>query len=120
MARHPAPHLPPVEVVPVATHETHRRSVQKVSFGTHVSTHVDAPRHALPDGLTVDQIPLDTLIGEAIAITVGGVDRQQPIDIHHLSPFRDRLAGATRVVVDTGWARQTWGGSAYFTEGPFL
>ena len=50
MVRHPAPHLPPVEVVPVATHEVEKRSVQKVTFGTHVSTRLCSAVGLSPGG----------------------------------------------------------------------
>lgn len=41
-------------------HATH---LSKIVMGTHTGTHVDAPRHALPDGVSLDQIPLETFIG---------------------------------------------------------
>jgi len=39
-----------------------------LSMGTHIGTHVDPPAHYLDGGATVDQIPLDTLIGEAFVL----------------------------------------------------
>lgn len=39
-------------------HETH------VTFDAHTGTHIDAPIHFIPDGKSVDQIKLDSLIGE--------------------------------------------------------
>jgi arylformamidase len=46
-------------------------NVSHVSFGSHTGTHVDAAKHFFDDGQTVDQIPLDKLIGPAILIDVG-------------------------------------------------
>ena len=43
-------------------------NVSQVSFGSHTGTHVDASKHFFDDGQTVDQIPLDRLIGPAILI----------------------------------------------------
>jgi kynurenine formamidase len=120
MVRHPAPHLPPVEVVPVATHEVQKRSVQKVTFGTHVSTHIDAPRHAIPNGPTIDQIPLDVFIGHAALMRLPQVSKARPIDEADLRPFETTLAANPRIVFNTGWARETWGTARYFTEGPYL
>jgi arylformamidase len=40
-------------------------AVSELHIGSHAGTHLDAPRHFLSEGLTVDQIPLDTLIGPA-------------------------------------------------------
>jgi len=39
-----------------------------LSMVTHIGTHVDPPAHYLDGGATVDQIPLDTLIGEAFVL----------------------------------------------------
>ena len=120
MVRHPAPHLPPVEVIPMATHEETRRSVQRVTFGTHVSTHLDAPFHAISDGATIDQISLDTFIGEAVLVRLKDVSKDNPIDTAHLIPFGVLLDSAKRVIFETGWAKETWGTREYFTEGPYL
>jgi arylformamidase len=43
-----------------------------LSMGTHIGTHVDPPAHYLDGGATVDQIPLDTLIGEAFILDMRG------------------------------------------------
>lgn len=37
----------------------------RISFSSHVGTHVDPPAHYLPGGRTVDQLPLDLLLGPA-------------------------------------------------------
>ncbi len=46
-------------------------NVSLISFGSHTGTHVDAAKHFFDHGQTVDQIPLDKLIGPAILIDVG-------------------------------------------------
>lgn len=45
-------------------------NVSRISFGSHTGTHVDAAKHFFDDGQTVDQIPLDRLVGPAILIAV--------------------------------------------------
>src|SRR5581483_8872375 len=39
--------------------------VSQLSFGTHIGTHVDPPAHFVRGGATLDQFPLDVLIGPA-------------------------------------------------------
>ena len=41
-------------------HTTH---LSKITMGSHTGTHVDAPRHALRQGVPLDAIPLETFIG---------------------------------------------------------
>src|SRR4051812_28888969 len=40
-------------------------NVTHLSFGTHTGTHVDAPHHFIDGTMTVDEIPLNLLIGRA-------------------------------------------------------
>jgi arylformamidase len=47
-------------------------NVSRLILGTHTGTHVDAPRHFLDDGPTVDMLPLDLLVGRTRVIDVPG------------------------------------------------
>lgn len=46
-----------------------------VTIGTHCGTHVDAPRHFLAGGATVDALALDALVGPARLFDLPRVDR---------------------------------------------
>ena len=48
-------------------------NVSRLVLGAHTGTHVDAPRHFLAGGKTVDDIPLDILIGPARVVELTGV-----------------------------------------------
>ncbi|MBM3553959.1 MAG: cyclase family protein [Alphaproteobacteria bacterium] len=119
MVRYPSPYLPPVSVRPAARHEVEARSAQIVTFGTHVSTHLDAPFHSYATGKTIDQIPLAQLCGVARIARIPGKTRANPIDRKDLEGFA-WLGSCEKLVLDTGWARATWGGQEYFLEGPYL
>lgn len=41
----------------------HATRLSKITMGSHTGTHVDAPWHALPKGVPLDKIPLETFIG---------------------------------------------------------
>jgi arylformamidase len=43
-------------------------NISRLEMGTHTLTHVDAPRHIKDQGLTVDRLPLDLLIGPAVVV----------------------------------------------------
>lgn len=81
-------------------------NVSSVSFGSHTGTHVDAVKHFIDDGQTVDQIPLERLIGPALLLafpddlmSVGAADLE-----------RHDLSGHTRVLLRTR--------NSSFLEGP--
>jgi kynurenine formamidase len=119
MPRYPSPYLPPVQLKAVARHEKEARSAQVITCGTHVSTHVDAPFHAVPGGCTIEAIPLDRFFGSARVLRIRGRDKTTPITASDLSALGD-LVRWEKLVIDTGWASRTWGTKEYFTEGPFL
>lgn len=40
-------------------------NVMRISFGLHLGTHIDVPRHVFKDGKTLDEIPFDRMNGRA-------------------------------------------------------
>jgi arylformamidase len=43
-------------------------NVTMITFGSHTGTHIDAPHHFLSGRETVDQVPLDALVGPALVV----------------------------------------------------
>lgn len=43
-------------------------NISRLELGSHVLTHVDAPRHLTDRGTPVDRLPLDLLIGPAVVV----------------------------------------------------
>lgn len=43
-------------------------AVSRLSFGSHTGTHVDAPSHILKDGLAIDNLNLENLMGQAAVL----------------------------------------------------
>ena len=43
-------------------------NVTKINTGLHIGTHVDAPRHFINEGRTVEQLPLDVLTGPCYVV----------------------------------------------------
>ncbi|HJQ27291.1 MAG TPA: cyclase family protein [Blastocatellia bacterium] len=63
---------PPVKIERKATigkNDAHY-NLSRYSFSSHVGTHVDAPFHFIADGKTVDQLPLELLMGRARVVEV--------------------------------------------------
>ena len=44
-------------------------NITEIEQNAHNGTHVDAPRHFIRDGITIEQIPLETLIGDCTVHT---------------------------------------------------
>lgn len=56
----------------VTTVERHGYATSSLSLCSHTGTHLDAPAHFVAGGMTVDQIALDHLCGEALVIDLRG------------------------------------------------
>jgi arylformamidase len=88
----------PVPVLePVTTLERDGVQTSRLILGTHTGTHLDAPRHFIPGGRTIDQLDLRALVGSCQVIEViNGGGRLSHAD---LRPF-DLQSGA-RVILKT-------------------
>jgi arylformamidase len=72
-------------------------NVSRVTFGTHTATHVDAAKHFIDDGQTVDAIPLGKLVGPALVIAFD--DSVTSITARALASHD--LRGHTRILLRT-------------------
>jgi arylformamidase len=59
---------------PVTTLQQHGVQTSRLTLGTHTGTHLDAPRHFIPGGRTIDQLDLRALVGpcQVIEVAHGG------------------------------------------------
>jgi kynurenine formamidase len=109
---------PIVEITQLGRHGMEDRETRKMVLGTHTGTHVDAPRHFIPNGLTVDQIPLDNLIGPASVLDLtsfGAGAEVGPDDLERI------LAGrpVERILLRFNWDRYL-GTMNYYNDSPYL
>jgi kynurenine formamidase len=76
----------------------------------HAGTHVDAPIHFIAGGATVDNVPLDDLIGPAVVIDVvsqAAADRDYLASVEDLSKYEAEYGPITAedvVLIRTGWS----------------
>ncbi|MFN7930711.1 MAG: cyclase family protein [Blastocatellia bacterium] len=71
-------------------------TVSHLSFGSHTGTHVDPPAHFVAGRATLDELPLEVLIGPARVVDVGEI---RVIDMAAIEAAK--LAGVTRVLFKT-------------------
>ncbi|MBU0516565.1 MAG: cyclase family protein [Proteobacteria bacterium] len=118
MPGYPSPWHPRVEVSVLATHQAQGREVRKIVLGTHTATHCDAPRHFRTDGMTLDALPLDVLIGPARVIDLTACAPRRPVPPEYLATAlgdeRPR-----RLVLRFDWSDH-WGRPEFYTDHPYL
>jgi arylformamidase len=77
--------------------------VTMYTVGSHVGTHMDAPRHLLPDGQTIDGFGPDRWIGETVVITAAGLPEDAPIPATVLTTDPTALLKGRFALLATGW-----------------
>lgn len=71
-------------------------NLSELTFSSHCGTHIDAPYHFDENGITVDQIPLDSLIGD---VTVFEIKHSEKIDVEEVKSLK--IENCKRVIFKT-------------------
>jgi arylformamidase len=90
-------------------------NVGAVQMGVHNGTHADAPFHFEPGGATIEQMPLEIYLGDAVVVDLTGLfetDAARQITIADIESCSDSLAQAPRLLLKTG----VWKDSKVFPE----
>jgi kynurenine formamidase len=87
-------------------------TVQSICFNNHIGTHLDAPSHFIEGGMTVDKIPLESLIGKAVILDFTDKGKTDLITREDLQLHKYRIIPGSRVLIKTGW-------DVNFTSGAF-
>lgn len=88
-----------------------------LSLYSHCGTHMDAPRHFLPDGNTLDQQELGTLVGPAIVVNVAPASPKQLITVDDLGELANAIQPGARLLFRTDWHKR-YGTPEYRNELP--
>lgn len=109
---------PMVEICQLGRHGLENRETRKVVLGTHTGTHIDAPRHFIKNGKTIDSILLDQTVGPAECVDLSDLPPRTEVTVDIL---RARLQGPVpeRLVCYYGWDDKL-GTNDYYSECPFL
>ncbi|MGA9530113.1 MAG: cyclase family protein [Terriglobales bacterium] len=109
---------PVVEISILGRHGIEGRETRKLVLGTHTGTHADAPLHFIPHGKSIDEIPLDTLVGEASVINFAPAQPNQEIGV---TALKEKLGTKvpTRIILRTDWSDH-FGQMSYYNNYPFF
>ena len=87
----------------------------------HGFTHMDAARHMVPGGATLDDLDLARVVGPAAVIDLSDVVPDEAIDTSRLAPAADHLQPGEIALFRTGWDRQRdWRDASFWREAPYL
>ena len=67
------PYYPPFEVKYIKRKAEHGVNAQYIMTSNHMGTHLDAPRHFVTSGMTIDEIPVDWLCRSGVIVNLSDV-----------------------------------------------
>lgn len=98
-------YLDPPTLASIWRHGEQPASIQRFCTATHLGTHMDAPYHFLPDGHTIEHVPLDRCLGPGIVVDLPS-DTPHAVTRAELAQAAERAGGVRRgdrVLLRTGW-----------------
>jgi kynurenine formamidase len=116
MLTFPRPWHTRVKIAGMGRIKKHGRETAKIILGTHTGTHIDAPRHFIPGGASIEKIPLEICVGEALLISFRG---KRQISAQDLRQKLKGTRGIKRLIVRFGWSKN-WGRPAYYRNHPYF
>jgi len=93
------------------------RMSRKITLGSHTGTHVDGPIHVVQDGLSVDRLQLETLVGKARLIDMSHKGALEGITKDELQKYDIREG--ERIVIRTDWSDK-WDTRDYYSMRPYI
>ena len=89
-----------------------------ICMNLHCGTHVDAPGHYHPGGLSIDKVPYERWMGTCLSVDLGRAPLSA-IDVKDLEPYKDQMGKVDMFFVRTG-ADDMWGTPDYCWKYPFF
>ena len=117
MATAPCDWHPRTEITVLGRLAWEGRVSRKITLGSHTGTHVDGSAHIFADGTTVDQLPLETLVGQARLIDMSHKGELDGISKAELQACD--IQKGERIVIRTDWS-DTWDTPAYYPKRPYI
>jgi kynurenine formamidase len=95
-----------VRMAPAKTLEKDGWNARTLELYSHCGTHMDAPRHFLPDGETIDRQPLEACTGPARVLDLTPVKPRELITLEKIAPWRGKIVAGDRLLLRTDWSRR--------------
>ena len=111
------PSDPPVNLTPtphLARDNSHTVRITKIEMGSHTGTHIDAPWHMIEGGRTLNQIPLETLLGPASVFEIPHAPSISRASLEKLD-----FSGVRRVLFKTENSRH-WNDASFYEHFVYL
>lgn len=116
------PGHPEFDLKDIHFHDKDFRSNSFLQISTHTGTHVDAPYHFIKDGVTIDDLPLEKIVGKAVLVDLRksltprrGFTLDQVRQSAGKKEIKEKI-----VILHSGWIKEKWGTAELYGKNPFL
>lgn len=99
-----SPAMPGVQIREAKNLEKDGWNAVNLSIYSHSGTHVDAPVHFGVEGPTIDQMPLNRLMGKARILDLTGIQPSSSINVEDLGKLKEALNTGDSLIIKTGWS----------------
>ncbi|MFO7824782.1 MAG: cyclase family protein [Cyclobacterium sp.] len=99
------PMMPGVAISEAKTLKKDGWNAVNIQIYSHAGTHMDAPVHFGVDGPTIDQMPLDSLMGQARILDLRGISPGAIMDTGDLGSLKETLNDGDSLIIRTGWSK---------------
>ena len=103
---------PGVRIEPARRLESDGWNASTLSLYSHCGTHMDAPMHFGVGSQTIDELPVDQLMGPAWVVDVRPIEPRALIGIEHIKGIAEDIQAGDSMLICTGWSER-FGGDAY-------
>jgi arylformamidase len=110
-----APWHPPVSIQQLGRLDFEGRETKKITLGTHTGTHLDAPLHFIKGGKSIDEIPLDKLMGKVTIVDFSHLRENGAITKEML----EKVPVTKRILFKFGWGKH-WNTGKFYQNHPFF
>lgn len=95
--------------------------VSSLRTSCHAFTHMDAPRHMVPDGATMEALDLNRVVGRCAVVDLSDLRPEQQVDADRLAAAGGHIEPGDIVLMRSCWDRQRDPNTAAFwTDAPYM
>lgn len=87
----------------VKTYKSHGLQSTKIEISVHGGTHVDASSHFIEGSRSIDEIPLETLMGEAVILNLMSKAPDEVITSNDLEEYHHHVQANDIVILNSGY-----------------
>lgn len=114
------PSFPEVELEKTSLAARDGFTMERLEMRTHTGTHIDAPRHFIPEGKSLDDFSIETFMGEGVVLDLTPKEPEEAITRADIEAYEDEVRPRDVVMLHTGWDEYYGQTPEYLFEFPYL